>query len=43
MHTIETIRQGYLVETSIVAKSNLMLIGHTGCGKSWLVREMMFK
>jgi dynein heavy chain, axonemal len=20
-----------------------MLIGHTGCGKSWLVREMMFK
>jgi dynein heavy chain len=20
-----------------------MLIGHTGCGKSWLVREMMYK
>ena len=41
--TIETIRLGYLVETSIIGKNNLMLIGPTGCGKSWLSREILFK
>ena len=41
--TIETIRLGYLVETHIVARNNLMLIGPTGCGKSWLSRDILFK
>jgi hypothetical protein len=41
--TIETIRLGYLVETHIVARNNLMLIGPTGCGKSWLSRDLLFK
>jgi dynein heavy chain, axonemal len=41
--TIETIRLGYIVETHIVARNNLMLIGPTGCGKSWLSRDILFK
>ena len=41
--TIESIRLGYLLETNIVSKNNIMLIGPTGCGKSWLSREILYK
>jgi sigma54-dependent transcription regulator len=41
--TIETVRQGYIIEANVLCKNNLLLIGPTGCGKSWLAREVIFK
>jgi hypothetical protein len=41
--TTESIRLGYMVEANLVCKNNLMLLGPTGCGKSWLAREILFK
>lgn len=41
--TIETIRLGYIIEANIICKNNMLLIGPTGCGKSWLSREVIFK
>jgi len=41
--TIETVRQGYVIEANILCKNNILLIGPTGCGKSWLSREVLFK
>ena len=32
--TVETVRQGYIIEANILSKNNLILIGPTGCGKS---------
>lgn len=43
LSTVETIRLGYLVEANIMCRNSLMLLGPTGCGKSWLARETLFK
>jgi len=43
IQTSESIRLGYLVEANVVCKNNFLLMGPTGCGKSWLAREMLFK
>ena len=36
--TLETVRMGYLIEAQIVSKGNVMVLGPTGTGKSWLTR-----
>lgn len=41
--TIETIRLGYVIEANIICKNNLLLVGPTGSGKSWLTRDVIFK
>lgn len=32
-----------MVEANLICRNNLMLMGPTGCGKSWLAREILFK
>lgn len=41
--TIETIRMSYIIEANILSKNNMILIGPTGAGKSWLTREVCYR